>query len=396
MNIIESTGGFPILAWTEGVEVEQSALTQLRNTSKMPFIFKHLAVMPDVHFGKGSTVGSVIPTIKAIIPAAAGVDLGCGIDAIKLSLNANHLPGNLKLIRDAIENAIPLENREQTWKEIPQNIVTVWNNSLDKRFAAIIKKHPKIEKGNTLNQIGSLGSGNHFCEICLDEHQNIWIMLHSGSRGVGNRIGSYFINIAKEEMLKIHAALPDKDLAYLQEGTTHFADYIEAIEWAQDFAKINRDVMMKNIITALRNIFPPFQLTSENISCHHNYISKEFHYNEEVYITRKGAINAELGKLGIIPGSMGAKSFIVQGKGNPESFNSCSHGAGRRMGRKEAERTFTIEDQIKATEGVECRKDAGVIDEIPYAYKDIDAVISAERDLVDVVHTLKGIVCVKA
>lgn len=403
MQIIPSTNGVPIKAWVDGVEVEQEALTQVRNLSTMPFIFKWLALMPDVHAGKGSTVGSVIPTSKAIIPAGVGVDIGCGVCAIKLSLNANHLPDNLHDVRLKIESAIPCgrtdnggKNDRGAWHDIPQRVVGVWNSKLDRGFKSIIKKYPKLEKGNTLNHLGSLGSGNHYFELCLDESDNVWLMLHSGSRGVGNRIGQFFITMAKEEMRIHHAALPDKDLAYLQEGTKSFDDYVEALSWAQDFARINRELMMENAVYALKKVLPPFQIIhDEAVNCHHNYVQKEEHYGENIWITRKGAVSARKGEMGIIPGSMGAKSFIVRGLGNPESFMSCSHGAGRKMSRTQAKKLYTIEDHIKATEGIECRKDADVIDETPMAYKDIMKVMEAQKDLVETVHELHQLVCVK-
>ena len=260
-----------------------------------------------------------------------------------------------------------------------------------------MRKHPKLGRGNDLNHLGTLGTGNHFIEMCLDEDAQVWLLLHSGSRGVGNRIGTYFIELAKKDMRAAGIDLPDENLGYLQHGTTHFDDYVEAVQWAQDFALWNRRLMMEAVVRALREsgAVPPFETTEDAVNCHHNYVAIEQHYGEEVFVTRKGAVRAQAGDLGIIPGSMGAKSFIVRGKGNPESFNSCSHGAGRSMSRTEAKKRFTIDDQVKATQGVECRKDANVIDEIPMAYKDIDAVMEAQSDLVEVVHTLKQVVCVK-
>ena len=392
----------PIKAWIDGVGIEEEALQQAHNLSKMDIIHKWIALMPDVHTGKGSTIGSVIPTKAAIIPAAVGVDIGCGIIAMKTTLHQNKLPDDLKSVRDAIENTIPIgrtdnggKNDRGAWQKIPQRCVSVWNHKLDKGFKRIIDKHKKLEKGNALNQLCSLGSGNHFCEVCLDEEGWVWVMLHSGSRGVGNRIGQYFINIAKEEMRIHHLSVPDRDLAYLSEGTQYFDDYVEAVNWAQEFARYNRELMMENVIRALRKTLPPFMCTDIKINCHHNYVQMEEHFGEQVYITRKGAVSAKEGEYGIIPGSMGARSYIVKGKGNEESFHSCSHGAGRKMSRTQAKKIFSLDDHIKATEGVECRKDNDVIDETPMAYKDIDQVMNAQIDLVEKVYTLKQIVCVK-
>ena len=342
--------------WTEGVPVELGAKEQLSKTAQLPFIFKHIAVMPDVHVGKGSTIGSVIPTIGAIIPAAVGVDIGCGMIAVQTSLMATELPG----------------------------------------FQKLIDKYPHLEKTNNYRHLGTLGTGNHFIEICLDEADRVWIMLHSGSRGVGNAIGRFFIEMARKDM-EVHIKnLPDRDLAYLEEGTEHFQDYVDAVHWAQEFARLNREAMMTNVILAMRKIITkPFTTHMSAINCHHNYVQKEHHFGEEIFVTRKGAVSARKGELGIIPGSMGAKSYIVRGLGNEESFCSCSHGAGRVMSRTEAKKKFTIADQIKATAHVECRKDANVIDEIPMAYKDIDAVMTAQNELVEIVHQLRQVLCVK-
>jgi tRNA-splicing ligase RtcB len=397
--------GVPVKAWVNGVELEQPAHRQLMNIAQMPFIFKHIAVMPDVHMGIGATVGSVIPTKGAIIPAAVGVDIGCGMIAVRTSLSADNLPDNLSDLRISIENAVPHggPGTRGTWAEPgrygpPQSVGALFRIGLDDGYKRIVAKHPKINGKNdtNLNQLGTLGGGNHFIEICLDEDNNVWVMLHSGSRGVGNRIGEYFIELARNDMRVHFINLPDRDLAYLSEGTEHFNDYWDALTWAQKYAQTNRMVMMNNVLRALSSwASVPFQVIEEAVNCHHNYASRETHFGESVFITRKGAVNAEAGKMGIIPGNMGDKSYIVRGLGNPESFNSASHGAGRRMSRSEAKKRFTVEDHIRWTEGVECRKDAGVIDETKGAYKDIDAVIEAERDLVEVVHTLKQIVCVK-
>jgi tRNA-splicing ligase RtcB len=394
----------PIKAWTRGVPVEDGALKQLSNLASMPFVFKWLAVMPDVHLGIGATVGSVVPTHKAIIPAAVGVDIGCGMMAVQTSLSANDLPDSLREIRRAIEQAVP-HGRDVTrggrdkgsWGTPPMAQQEVWKTKLDPRFRKISDKHPQIQKSNNLTHLGTLGTGNHFIELCLDEADQVWIMLHSGSRGVGNRIGSYFIELAKKEMERHFINLPDKNLAYFPEGSKYFDDYVEAVEWAQDFAMENRRLMMNQVISALRGagVLPAFSAEKMAVNCHHNYVAREHHYGEDVLVTRKGAVRARLGDLGIIPGSMGARSYIVKGKGQPESFCSCSHGAGRVMSRTEAKKRFTVADHERATAGIECRKDAEVIDETPMAYKDIDAVMQAQSDLVEVVHTLRQVVCVK-
>lgn len=393
----------PIKMWTKGVPVDEASKQQLFNTASMPFIYKWMAVMPDVHFGKGSTIGSVIPTIGAIIPAAVGVDIGCGMMAVRTSLVASDLPDDLAPVRSAIEKVVPhgrtvgrgISRDKGAWHDLPLATSEAWA-TLETGFAAIIDKHPKLAKANTANHLGTLGTGNHFLEVCLDQADRVWLMLHSGSRGVGNQIGSYFIEKAKEDMRRWYINLPDADLAYFPEGTEHFNDYVEAVEWAQRFAMMNRHVMMQHAVEALRRAIPkPFDAHLEAVNCHHNYVAREHHFGKNVLITRKGAVHAGEGVMGIIPGSMGAKSFIVRGRGNLESFCSCSHGAGRVMSRAEAKRRFTLADHIADTQGVECRKDEDVIDETPKAYKDIDAVMAAQADLVEIVHTLRQVVCVK-
>ena len=391
----------PVKMWTRGVPVEEQAKGQLLNTASMPFIFKHLAVMPDVHYGKGSTVGSVIPTKGAIIPAAVGVDIGCGMMAWQLTLSAKDLPDSLAAIRSDIERAVPhgfVSDQGRTlkggWKTAPAAISTRWRK-LESRYNAILEKHPKISHKRPVHQLGSLGTGNHFIELCLDESDAVWVMLHSGSRGPGNQIGQYFIELAREDMRTHFINLPDRDLAYLVEGTDHFGDYWEALTWAQDYAWENRQAMMDSVLRVLREHLPPFQIGEQAVNCHHNYTARETHFGEEVLITRKGAVHAAEGVMGIIPGSMGAKSFIVRGKGNVDSFCSCSHGAGRAMSRTAAKKQFTLEDHARDTAGIECRKDAAVIDETPRAYKDIEAVMAAQSDLVEIVHTLRQVVCVK-
>ncbi|MBJ9977428.1 RtcB family protein [Pseudomonas sp. S75] len=400
MNILEVAGGKPIKLWTEGVPVDEAARLQLMNTARLPFIFEHLAVMPDVHVGKGSTIGSVIPTVGAIIPAAVGVDIGCGMIAARTSLHARDLPDHLHGLRSAIEKAVPHGKthgrRDQgAWGDVPSQADQAWS-ALAGRFKAITDKYPQLEKTNNRQHLGTLGGGNHFVEVCLDEADRVWFMLHSGSRGVGNAIGSLFIERAQADMRQHLANLPDRNLAYFEEGSRHFADYVEAVEWAQDFARHNRELMMRAVVEATRSVLGrPFEASLEAINCHHNYVQREQHYGHEVLVTRKGAVSAKKGELGIIPGSMGAKSFIVRGLGNVESFCSCSHGAGRVMSRTQAKQRFTLDDQRRATAHVECRKDAAVIDEIPMAYKDIDAVMHAQRELVEVLHTLRQVVCVK-
>jgi len=379
-------------------EVESSALDQLKNIALLPFVHNHVAAMPDVHTGIGATVGAVIPTKGAIIPAAVGVDIGCGMTATRLSIKANQLPDNLKAVRRAIEEAIPVGFAKHKSIRAKNSTIIALDKVLDKQ---IIGKHPAIAKmlkktyQTWTQQLGTLGGGNHFIELCLDENQDVWIMLHSGSRGIGNVIGRYFINLAKKDMEQHITQLPARDLAYFTEGAKHFDDYVEAVHWAQEYALFNRREMMRLIIEAVRKPLPPFDITKEAINCHHNYVAIEEHFGEQVFLTRKGAISAYDGELGIIPGSMGAKSYIVRGMGNPESFCSCSHGAGRKMSRSAARRCFSQDDVEIQTQGVECRKDKDVIDEIPGAYKPIEEVMENQNDLVEVVHTLKQVVCVK-
>lgn len=402
-KVMQPPRGVPIKAWTHGVQVEEAAERQLYNVASLPFIYKWLAVMPDVHWGIGATVGSVIPTTGAIIPAAVGVDLGCGMMAVQTSLQAHHLPDNLCSMRTAIERAIPHGRTDHggkhdrgAWSQPPARHVEVWMQ-LKPGYDAIVATHPKLDRGQHVNQLGTLGTGNHFIEVCLDEHDRVWFMLHSGSRGVGNRIGTYFIELARHDMRKWMINLPDVDLAYLPEGTDHFNDYFQAVHWAQQYAMWNRTLMMERLLEAVSTSgeVPPFDATLQVVNCHHNYVAVEEHYGQEVFVTRKGAVRARRGDMGIIPGSMGAQSFIVRGLGNPESFHSCSHGAGRAMSRNEAKRRFTVADHEAATAGIECRKDAAVIDETPRAYKPIADVMQAQRDLVEIAHTLRQVVCVK-
>ncbi len=399
-QLLEVANGKPVKAWIEGVPLDPGARQQLLNTARMPFIFKHMAVMPDVHLGKGSTIGSVIPTRGAIIPAAVGVDIGCGMVAARTSLMAADLPDNLFGLRCAIEKAVPhgktFGRRDQgAWKDVPDAADLAWS-SMAGRFKAITDKYPQLEKTNNRAHLGTLGGGNHFIEVCLDEADRVWFMLHSGSRGVGNAIGNLFIELAQSDMREHIANLPDRSLAYFEEGSRHYDDYVEAVGWAQDFARLNRELMMQTLVATVRQVIgKPFDASLEAVNCHHNYVQKERHFGEDILVTRKGAVSAQKGQLGIIPGSMGAKSFIVRGLGNEEAFCSCSHGAGRTMSRTQAKKQFTVEDQQRATAHVECRKDENVIDEIPMAYKDIDAVMHAQRELVEVLHTLRQVVCVK-
>jgi tRNA-splicing ligase RtcB (3'-phosphate/5'-hydroxy nucleic acid ligase) len=402
-EILQGDSGVPIKAWTRGVQVEEVARQQLLNVARLRFVHRWVAAMPDVHWGMGATVGSVIPTVGAIIPAAVGVDIGCGMIAEGTTLTASDLPDDLRGVRSAIERAVPHgrtdnggRNDRGAWGSLPPAVAASWPH-LQPGYARLVARHPRLGSGNDVNHLGTLGTGNHFIEVCLDEADRVWFMLHSGSRGVGNRIGTYFIRLARTDMQRHLANLPDKDLAYLKEGSQHFDDYVEAVEWAQRFALENRWLIMQAVRRAVAGVpgIPPFVAKAAAINCHHNYVARERHYGTDVFVTRKGAVRARAGDLGIIPGSMGARSYIVRGKGNPESFNSCAHGAGRAMSRNEARRRFTLADHAAATAGVECRKDADVLDETPGAYKPIDAVMRAQDDLVEVVHTLRQVVCVK-
>jgi len=391
-----------VFAWVDGVPFEDAAKSQVLNTAKMPFIYKHVSIMPDVHMGIGATVGSVIPTRGAIIPAAVGVDIGCGMIAGKLNIDALDLPDNLHEVRTAIEEAVPHGRSKNggagdcgAWADIPSDVQEAFYN-LHKAGPDVFDRHPKIKHNRAAQQLCSLGTGNHFIELCLDEDQQVWVMLHSGSRGQGNAIGSYFIEQAKREMERYFVSLPDKDLAFFPEDTPLFLDYVEAVGWAQQYAFVNRQLMFKRTLAAIEDALGiPIAASTDAVNCHHNYVAREHHFGANVWVTRKGAVRAREGDLGIIPGSMGAKSFIVRGKGEANSFCSCSHGAGRKMSRTAAKKAFTLADHEAATAGVECRKDADVLDETPAAYKSIDAVMAAQTDLVEIVHTLKQVVCVK-
>lgn len=406
----QEPGRAPVKMWTRGVAVEEQAMQQLRNVAALPFIHRHVAAMPDVHWGMGATVGSVIPTVGAIVPAAVGVDIGCGMMAARTALCAGDLPDSLAGLRSAIEAAVPHGRTDNggaadrgAWRDVPEPVQRALRgddapDDLVSGLERLVGKHPKLQRAGKRapHHLGTLGTGNHFIEVCLDAEQRVWVMLHSGSRGIGNAIGSYFIERAKEHMRRWFVNLPDQDLAYLPEGEQDFTDYVEAVGWAQRFAMMNRRVMMAAALHAIgMALGREVEAAVEAVNCHHNYVEREHHFGKNVWVTRKGAVRARQGDLGIIPGSMGARSYIVRGKGNPESFNSCSHGAGRAMSRGEAKRRFTLEDHAVATAGIECRKDADVIDETPRAYKPIEAVMAAQSDLVEVVHELRQVVCVK-
>lgn len=381
--------------WTDDVDTESKQ--QLTNVANLPCVFQHIAAMPDVHLGAGATVGSVIATHKAIIPAAVGVDLGCGMVACRLSLTANEVDeAALQRIFAQITQDIPVGM--QSYRDQPAFEAQAL--AFEPGLQALLQRHPALRKTmcgtrQWVSQLGTLGGGNHFIEVCLDEQQHVWLMLHSGSRGIGKVLASYFIELAKRDMERWLIQLPDRELAYIPEGCAYFEDYVQAVKWAQDYAMENRRCMLARSIAALRLHLPAFDVTSEVVNCHHNYVEKEHHFGTNVWVTRKGAIRARTGELGLIPGSMGARSYVVRGLGNPMSFQSSAHGAGRRMSRGQAQKTFSVADLSAQTQGVVCRKDAGVVDEIPGAYKDIDVVMNHQRDLTETLHTLKQILCVK-
>jgi len=403
IQITLNKGRVPVKVWTQ--DIEHEAIQQLINVSQLPIVHGHIAAMPDVHAGIGATVGSVIPTKSAIIPAAVGVDIGCGMNAVRLSIKASELPDNLYRIRTAIETAVPVGFSQHPASKVRGSQHARTARTLDQRLDGIVEKHPALMKMQKrfvetwVCQLGTLGGGNHFIELCIDEEQYVWVMLHSGSRGIGNVMGRYFIEAAKKDMRRHKVNVPDADLSYFSEGSQWFDDYVEAVDWAQDYALLNRREMMRLVLEVLQRELSPrinaWKVMGEAINCHHNYVAREKHFGENLFVTRKGAISAREGELGIIPGSMGAKSYIVRGLGNAESLCSCSHGAGRLMSRTMAKRKFGREDLEAQTAGVECRKDRGVLDEIPGAYKDIDVVMANQRDLVEVVHTLKQVVCIK-
>jgi tRNA-splicing ligase RtcB len=385
----------PVNIWTD--DIDEKSKTQLTNLASLPFVHHHVAAMPDVHLGIGATIGSVIATHQAIIPAAVGVDIGCGMVAARLSLTANNLDDkSLKKVFDQISRDVPVGRGQHP----DDRVLVEAAKPFDPGLTALTERHPQLLKSfgkfsKWVNQMGTLGGGNHFIEVCLDEADRVWVMLHSGSRGIGNAMADYFIKRARQDMARWMIQLPDRDLAYFPEGSEHFADYVEAVHWAKDYARQNRQAMLNLVLAALARHLPPFTVTSEVVNCHHNYVAKEHHYGANVWLTRKGAIRARDGDLGIVPGSMGARSYIVRGKGNPESFCSSAHGAGRRMSRTAAEQCFTEAGLAEQTQGVICRKDKGVIDEIPGAYKDIDEVMANQSDLTEILHTLNQVVCVK-
>ena len=382
-----------VLSWLPEEQIEGSALQQIKNLSQLPFIFKYVAVMPDCHFGMGATVGSCIPTMRAIIPAAVGVDIGCGMIAVKTPLTRADLPEDLSEIRKAVEEQIPLSAGR-------------YNSSIKKTAKPRVEQmeaqaaeldrldfYDKIDR-NWRRQMGSLGSGNHFIEIVLDETGSVWAFLHSGSRGIGNKIAVHHIKIAKALMEKWYIQLPDPDLAYLVEDTPEFHDYMTDLGWAQDFARLNRDEMIERVLRILKHRFGSFE-EEERIQCHHNFTQREHHFGRDILVSRKGAIEAREGQLGLIPGSMGTASYVVRGKGNRGSFNTAPHGAGRRMSRNKARESFTMSDFDRLMEGIEVNRSESFLDELPGAYKDIDLVMEQSSDLVDVIHNFRQIVNVK-
>jgi len=406
----------PIKSWTRGVQVEESALKQLLDVARLPVVGPWVAVMPDVHWGSGATVGSVIPQRAAIIPAAVGVDIGCGMAAVKTNLLAADLDGKTRAIRETIERFVPVggpgaKGSWGGWWRMPVEVEDVWAREFRSEYEEIIAAHPLIggrkKPGFSYEQLGTLGTGNHFIEVCLDKSGAVWVMLHSGSRGVGNRIGTYFIEKAKRQAERMDRTVnANEELAWLDEGTQEFTDYVAAVSWAQRFARRNRGLMMDNVILALSKVTERLiKREGHAVNCHHNYVERysalyvggDAQDKHHVWLTRKGAVSARAGELGIIPGSMGSRSYIVRGKGNMDSFQSCSHGAGRAMSRGEARRRFTLEDHAAATLGVECRKDAEMLDETRDAYKPIEDVMAAQSELVEVVEELTqvGGVCVK-
>lgn len=388
-------GGAPVRIFTD--DVDQASLRQLAAVSRLPILAGHVAAMPDVHVGIGATVGAVIPTRRALVPAAVGVDIGCGMHAARLTADASKLPDALRPLREAVEDAIPVGFAAHEEPVAARSVL----EELQPGIERVLARHGRIEKmirgvrGKWPRQLGTLGGGNHFIELCLDEADRVWVMLHSGSRGVGNVIGRYFTELAKRDVERRGVRPPAKDLAWLEQGSAHFGDYVEALTWAQRYARENRRLMMARILAALRKRLPPFRVDEQAVECHHNYVAEETHFGETVWVTRKGAIRAGRGEMGIIPGSMGARSYIVSGRGSAESLQSCAHGAGRRMSRSRAKAAYTTADLERQTAGVECRKDAGVLDEIPGAYKNMDTVMANSADLVDIVHTLRQVVCVK-
>ncbi|MCY3690804.1 MAG: RtcB family protein, partial [Chloroflexi bacterium] len=379
-----------VLSWLPADQIEESAMQQIENLSRMPFIFKHVAVMPDCHFGMGATVGSVIPTNRAIIPAAVGVDIGCGMIAVKTPLTREDLPEDLSDIRKAIEHQVPLSagHYNRSIKKTAKPRI----EQLEAKAAELdrLDFYDKLDK-NWRKQLGSLGSGNHFIEVVLDEEGYAWAFLHSGSRGVGNRMAAHHIKIAKALMEKWYINLPDADLAYLVEDTPEFDDYMKDLEWAQEFALLNREEMMERIIRLLQYRCGDFEPV-ETVQCHHNFTQREHHFGKNILVSRKGAIEAREGQLGLIPGSMGTRSYVVRGKGNAASFNTAPHGAGRRLSRNKARANFTMEDFDRDMVGIEVNRSEAFLDELPGAYKDIDVVMEQSAGLVEILHTFRQIV----
>jgi len=402
-EIYEQMLGNKARFWTGNMEVEQEALDQVRNISQLPILAGHIAIMPDVHFGMGATVGSVLPLNAAVIPSAVGVDIGCGMIAVQTSLKASDLPDSLTEIRHQIERDVPVGFNWHN-RDIPLHtrgldglrLERTRKNLLD-AFPSlqIMKRVGKFNEKRMSQQLGTLGGGNHFIEVCLDTEQNVWVMLHSGSRNVGKTIGEVATDLAKAHVKANHVELVDYNLAWFDEGTPLFDEYVQGMNWAQEYARLNRDLMMTLVIDALKRKLKDFTLVNEAVNCHHNFLAKETHYGRPTWITRKGAVSAQKGQLGIIPGSMGAKSFIVCGKGHEAAYCSCSHGAGRRLSRTKAKKEFSLADLQAQTAGVECRKDSGVLDEIPGAYKNIDDVMNAQSELVEIKATLRQVLCVK-
>lgn len=408
MQTIQTDGAL-IKAWIDGVPVEDSAMQQLHNVAQLPFVFKHVAVMPDVHMGIGATIGTVVATDAddgAIVPSITGVDIGCGMMAVRTTLKESDIPESIRHdLRVQIEQHVPNGRTCNGGKgdvgawirgKIPERVQKLWDTELDSVYKAVIAVHPKARAFNDVNHLGTLGTGNHFIEVSIDEEGFVWVMVHSGSRGPGNRFGSFFIRLAKEQCAKWYVKLPDRELAYFP-VKMHAQWYLRAAAWAQKFAKLNRELMMEQVFEALRvpMMGLPEFTTNTSVNCHHNYVEREKHFGQQVYVTRKGAIRARDGELAIIPGAMGVCSYIVKGRGNRDSFMSASHGAGRLMSRTAARKKFTVEDHIEATKGLECVKDATVLDETPLSYKSIDAVMAAQADLVEPVHQLRAIICVK-
>lgn len=396
-QVFGTAGGVPVKVWTH--DIEAGAHEQLERLATMPFLHKHVAVMPDVHLGIGCSVGTVVATKGAVIPAAVGVDLGCGMIAVRTSLRAEHLPDNLSTLRHSIERAVPVGFAEHKKPATRKDGSPAFDAAaLIASQAELRDQKAVVQRGGAdkhLRQVGTLGGGNHFIEICLDLEDRVWVMLHSGSRNVGKVIAEHFISKAKRHMERWFITLPDADLAYLPDGTDDFRAYVEAVEWAQGYALLNRSVMLDLVLDEIRYYFPDMVVDEVAANCHHNYISREHHFGENVLVTRKGAIRAREGDMGIIPGSMGTRSYIVRGLSNKDSFESCSHGAGRRMSRGEARRRFTVDDVAEQTRGVECKKTADVVDELPGAYKPIEQVMANQTDLVEVVAELRQVLCVK-